>query len=141
MNTALIERLGALSFFELRDGRLHTELGQDVTDELLGALEQQPAGEPIRKVYICQSCDFPYADQPPSSCDCMGSEEYKEAYIYTSPQPAAPAIPEGWRLVNAGALQMVVNALRRDAAEGKVIRGEMADELLSAAPEQKGGAA
>jgi hypothetical protein len=35
------------------------------------------------------------------------------------------------RLVNAGALQMVINALRRDAEEGKAVRGEMADELLA----------
>lgn len=33
------------------------------------------------------------------------------------------------RTVDSGALQMVVNALRRDASEGKAIRGEMADEL------------
>ncbi len=32
--------------------------------------------------------------------------------------------------VDAGALQMVINALRKDAEEGKVVRGEMADELL-----------
>lgn len=31
--------------------------------------------------------------------------------------------------VDAGALQMVINALRRDAADGKLVRGEMADEL------------
>lgn len=31
--------------------------------------------------------------------------------------------------VDAGALQMVINALRRDAEEGKAVRGEMADEL------------
>lgn len=37
----------------------------------------------------------------------------------------------GMILVNAGALQMVINALRRDAEEGKVVRGEMADELLA----------
>ena len=35
-------------------------------------------------------------------------------------------------LVNAGALQMVVNTLRRDAAEGKTIRGEMAEDLAAA---------
>lgn len=33
------------------------------------------------------------------------------------------------RTVDSGALQMVINALRRDASEGKAIRGEMADEL------------
>ncbi len=54
--------------------------------------------------------------------------------------PAAPAaqavepaaVAPGQRVtVNAGALQMVVNALRRDAVEGKAARGEMADELLA----------
>lgn len=39
---------------------------------------------------------------------------------------------QGMRVVNAGALQMVVNALRRDAEEGKQVRGEMADALLAA---------
>lgn len=34
-------------------------------------------------------------------------------------------------VVNAGALQMVINALRRDAAEGRVARGEMADQLIA----------
>ena len=41
------------------------------------------------------------------------------------------SIPSGMCLVNAGALQMVINALRRDAEEGKAVRGEMADELLA----------
>lgn len=41
------------------------------------------------------------------------------------------SVPSGMCLVNAGALQMVINALRRDAEEGKVVRGEMADELLA----------
>lgn len=54
--------------------------------------------------------------------------------LYARP---VPAIPEGWRLVNAGALAMVVNALRRDAEEGRPVRGEMADELIAAAPEYK----
>lgn len=40
-------------------------------------------------------------------------------------------------VVPKGALHMVVNALRRDAAEGKHTRGEMADELLNCPqPEQ-----
>lgn len=42
-------------------------------------------------------------------------------------------VPSGMRLVNAGALKMVINALRRDAEEGKAARGEMADELLATA--------
>lgn len=32
-------------------------------------------------------------------------------------------------IVDASALKMVLNALRRDAEEGKIIRGEMANEL------------
>lgn len=41
-----------------------------------------------------------------------------------------PVHPAGTRVsVDAGALQMVINALRRDATEGKLVRGEMADEL------------
>lgn len=57
----------------------------------------------------------------------------------TTPLYARPvtAIPDGWKLVNAGALAMVVNALRRDAEEGRPVRGEMADELIAAAPEHK----
>ncbi|OOH86280.1 DUF4406 domain-containing protein [Comamonas kerstersii] len=56
---------------------------------------------------------------------------------------ATAAAQQGVRnrvLVDAGALQMVVNALRRDAFEGKPSRGEMADELLSSAthPTQQG---
>ena len=39
---------------------------------------------------------------------------------------------EALRLVNAEALQMVINALRRDAEEGRTVRGEMADALLTA---------
>lgn len=36
-------------------------------------------------------------------------------------------------LVDRGALQMVINALRRDAEEGKAVRGEMADTLEESA--------
>jgi hypothetical protein len=42
-------------------------------------------------------------------------------------------VPEGMVLVNRGALNLVINALRRDAEEGRQVRGEMAD-LLSEAP-------
>jgi hypothetical protein len=31
--------------------------------------------------------------------------------------------------VNRGALQVAINMLKRDAAEGRVVRGEIADEL------------
>jgi hypothetical protein len=34
-------------------------------------------------------------------------------------------------MVDSGALSMVLNALRRDAEEGKTVRGEMADALES----------
>lgn len=45
----------------------------------------------------------------------------------------APASKESLVFVGAGALQMVINALRRDAEEGKKSRGEMADSLLATA--------
>ena len=61
--------------------------------------------------------------------------ERKVAELEAAPaaQAVEPAVVvPGQRVtVNAGALQMVVNALRRDAAEGKTARDEMADELLA----------
>ena len=59
--------------------------------------------------------------------DCAETDDGAIA-LYDAPQPP---VPSGMRLVNAGALQMVINALRRDAEEGKAARGEMADELLA----------
>ena len=66
---------------ELR--RLHAE------NERLRAALKQPQGdqEPMRKMYVCNSCQFPYADQPPSQCDCLGGETYTEAYLFTNQQP------------------------------------------------------
>ena len=46
-------------------------------------------------------------------------------------QVLSEPVPGEMKPVNAGALQMVINALHRDAEEGKVVRGEMADELLA----------
>jgi hypothetical protein len=34
-----------------------------------------------RKVYICKHCEGVYADQPVSSCDCMGDPEWEVGYI------------------------------------------------------------
>lgn len=49
-------------------------------------------------------------------------------YCCTSTKKEQPT--SGTRVsVDSGALQMVINALRRDATEGKLVRGEMADEL------------
>ena len=42
-------------------------------------------------------------------------------------------VPDGMVLVNAGALNMIINVLRRDADEGRTVRGEMADEILLSA--------
>ena len=52
--------------------------------------------------------------------------------------PAAPSANTqdecgGMVSVSRGALQAVINMLRRDAEEGRVVRGELADELSSAA--------
>lgn len=42
-------------------------------------------------------------------------------------------------VVNLGALSMALNALDRDAAEGKVVRGEIAQEVRATVKEYKGG--
>jgi len=46
----------------------------------------------------------------------------------------APPVPEDCVMVDRGALHMVINALRRDAKDGRLARGEMADMLEGAAP-------
>ena len=48
-----------------------------------------------------------------------------------APQPAQ-GVPDGMVLVDRGVLNMVINALRRDAEEGRQVRGEMADLLSEA---------
>ena len=67
--------------------------------------------------------------------DLLAAAEVITEAEYIELATPAPAIPAGWRLVKSGALAMVINALRRDAEEGRPVRGEMADELLAAAPE------
>ena len=58
-----------------------------------------------------------------------------EHRLYTRPAQTAPQ-PEqsGLRAIHA----MILNALDRDAAEGKAVRGEMADELRAALSAQGG---
>jgi hypothetical protein len=48
--------------------------------------------------------------------------------LITHPEISAPI--DNVVMVDRGALQMVIQALRRDAAQGQVIRGEMADALI-----------
>lgn len=66
------------------------------------------------------------------------------------PTFAPPAqVPDGFRIVGAAELAMVLNALNRDAEEGRPVRKEMADalassvdrglEALAAAPQPKVG--
>lgn len=43
-------------------------------------------------------------------------------------------VPDGYALVSKGALQMVVNVLQRDAANGMRVRGEIVEQLLASAP-------
>ncbi len=62
---------------------------QKIVSDLRQALEAEQV-EPVRKMYVCNSCQFPYADQPPSQCDCLGDETYTEAYLHIHPQPAKP---------------------------------------------------
>jgi hypothetical protein len=62
-------------------------------------------------------------DQPVYQFTESNLEAFAKAY-----QAAAPI--DNVVMVDRGALQMVIQALRRDAAQGQVIRGEMADALI-----------
>ena len=72
----------------------------------------------------CDACGMP----EPSDGECHA---LAVAISAAAQAVLLESVPSGMCIVNAGALQMVINALRRDAEEGKVVRGEMADELLS----------
>lgn len=66
--------------------------------------------------------------------DQLEQQHDMQAKMHAQAAEQLAAAQQGVRkgvLVDAGALQMVVNALRRDAEEGKHARGEMADELLA----------
>lgn len=76
-------------------------------------------GEEVLAQQLAERAATPAAD--------AGNPASKLSVPVGLPEP----VPSGMCLVNAGALQMVINALRRDAEEGKVVRGEMADELLA----------
>jgi hypothetical protein len=68
------------------------------------------------------------AAEETSRMNCDREEDALRAAIE---QALNSQVPDGYVLVKSGALQMVVNALRRDAADGKTVRGEMADELIA----------
>ena len=61
--------------------------------------------------------------------------------LIARPAPAAAQERESGRrvTVDAGALQMVISALRRDAEEGRPVRGEMADALTATMAAATGG--
>ena len=65
-----LDRLGELSFLHLHNGRLFTELGQDVTDELLGLFEERvPASDSV----TCTE------SQGSTRLDLVGSQAYTPA--------------------------------------------------------------
>jgi hypothetical protein len=83
--------MNALEFSETQSHRLQYDVEASALAALSAALEQpQGEQEPVRKMYVCNSCQFPYSDQPPSQCDCLGDETYTEAYLCTNLQPNQP---------------------------------------------------
>lgn len=58
-----------------------------------------------------------------------GSHTWCEDSIDECEQAEYGRVDAGLVLVDRGALQAVINMLRRDAEEGRSVRGEMADEL------------
>ena len=59
-------------------------------------------------------------------------QEYGEACAIAAIE--AQGVPDGYELVDKGALQMVINVLQRDAANGMQVRGEIVEKLLASAP-------
>jgi hypothetical protein len=92
-------------------------------------LIEQLAKEHLRigDVYECRGViefeEYDYGNYIELSYERL--EAFAKAYAQTQGQSNAV-------LVDRGALTMVIQALRRDALQGKVIRGEMADALTSA---------
>ena len=74
-----------------------------------------------------------YSDRPHferyTDGDYIDSRTHKFWRIWQARAALAANVPAGFVLVNAGALQMVRNALQRDADDGRSARGEMLAEL------------
>ena len=60
-------------------------------------------------------------------------QAYAIAALEQQRQMEAQGVPDGYALVSKGALQMVVNVLQRDAANGMRVRGEIVEQLLASA--------
>lgn len=106
------------------------------------ALEQQhPAGEPVAWIVEDQHGErLEWAGDVPG---CMGLPTFP---LYTHPQPAAPEMPEGWKLVPAEALTRWRDAFAEELGAWDIdpplhhikTSHDEIDAMLSAAPEQKG---
>lgn len=86
---------------------------------------------------IWQILEDPNQEFTASDMEYWGTihDRLKEA-LSTKPQPAQ--VPDEMVLVDRKALNMAINALRRDAEDGRQVRGEMAD-LLSASQQPISG--
>lgn len=103
-----------------------TQAQQPVTLEALEDWKRR-----VNTIAACSRKDDRYRVGAELKQDIAGAIEALKAAPAAQAVEPAVVVPGQRVTVNAGALQMVVNALRRDAAEGKTARDEMADELLA----------
>lgn len=118
---------------------MQAKMHAQAAEQLAAAQQGVPEGwklvpeEPTQAMYDRVMREGYYHDDP-KAVKAVLRAEYQDM-LAAAPQPpgAAQQGVSNRVLVDAGALQMVVNALRRDASEGRPSRGEMADELLLSA--------
>ena len=79
----------------------------------------------------CGAITYTHRSNPHEAAVSFGPMAW-EKFVEASARQLAEQ--PGFVMVERGALHMVVNALRRDAEEGRSVRGEMADMLLTAPP-------
>lgn len=117
----LLEQVAA----ELEDDNDRYMLGREIRTILAQPAQQGEAVE----VVGWRRLDRPYElTAYPSVCAMWHGNGWPVQELYTHPAASVPAgckvVPDGWSVFS-----MILNALDRDAAEGKAARGEMAAEL------------
>jgi len=113
----------------LEDGSYHLE-DEDLEHLIRLALSQQPAPQPVAYADPQALANFEMARNKGLTSAAWCSE-WMHAHQWRGEIPlfAAPQLDMGGlRAIHA----MILNALDRDAAEGKAVRGEMAAELRAA---------
>lgn len=103
-------------------------------EKLLGPNEQAAVDFVIAMLSAAPAAPWPQGvPDPQGDCEWTHCPHRVGDRCCKEPQ----GVPDGMVLVDRGALKMVINALRRDAEEGRQARGEMADMLATQPPTQQ----